>query len=52
MATERPISIQSFMTPAMFMVNALVFPISKKTDMLSPNAAAALLRKIGMSKFT
>ena len=51
-ATERPISIQSLMTPAMFIVSALVLPMSRKTDMLRPKAAAALLKKIGMSKFT
>lgn len=28
-------SIQSLMTPATFMVRALVLPISRKTDMLS-----------------
>lgn len=31
--TERPMSIQSFTTPAMFMVNADVFPISRNTAM-------------------
>lgn len=51
-ATESPMSIQSLMTPAMFIVSALVLPISRKTDMLRPKAAAALLKKIGMSKFT
>ena len=45
-------SIQSLMTPAMFIVSALVFPISRKTDMLRAKAAAALLKKIGMSNFT
>lgn len=40
------------MTPAMFMVRALVLPMSMNTLMFSPKAAAALLRKMGMSKFT
>ena len=40
------------MTPAMFMVSALVFPISMNTLMLRPKAAAALDRKMGMSRCT
>jgi hypothetical protein len=33
--TESPMSSQSFTTPAMFIVNADVFPISRKTAMFS-----------------
>lgn len=35
MYTDRPISSQSFTTPAMFIVNALLLPIRRKTLMLS-----------------
>ena len=45
-------SIQSLMTPATFMVKAEVFPMSRKTDIFSPKAAAALLKKMGISKLT
>ena len=37
--TERPISSQSFTTPAMFIVSADVLPISRNTAMLSAAAA-------------
>ena len=40
------------MTPAMFMVSALVFPISMNTLMLRPKAAAALDTKMGISRRT
>ena len=50
--TDSPMRSQSLMTPAIFIVSALVFPIKRKTDMLSANATTALLRKMGMSKFT
>lgn len=45
-------SSQSLMTPATFMVSALVFPISMNTLMLRPKAAAALDKKMGMSRRT
>jgi hypothetical protein len=32
--TDKPMSIQSFTTPAMFMVKAELRPMSMKTDML------------------
>ena len=35
-------SIQSLMTPAMFMVSALVLPMRRKTARLRQNAVAAL----------
>ena len=44
-------SIQSLTTPATFIVRALVRPISKKTDILSPNAAVALDKKMGTCSF-
>lgn len=40
------------MTPATFIVSALVLPINRKTLILRPKAAAALDRKIGMSRCT
>ena len=40
------------MTPAMFMVSALVLPINMNTLMLRPKAATALETKIGMSRCT
>ncbi len=40
------------MTPATFMVSALVLPISMNTLMLRPKAAAALDRNMGMSRRT
>ena len=52
MRMERPISSQSLMTPATFMVSADVLPISMKTDMLRPKAAMALARNMGMLMFT
>lgn len=45
-------SSQSLTTPAMFMVSADVLPISRNTDMLSANAAAALVTKMEMLTLT
>jgi len=46
---DSKMSIQSLTTPAIFIVNALVLPISRNTAMLSPNAAPALDKKINGS---
>ena len=43
-------SIQSLMTPAMFIVNALVLPINKNTARLSAKAHDAFNTNIGQSK--
>ena len=38
--------LHTLITPATFIVSAEVRPMSRKTDMLSANAAAALLKKM------